>query len=44
MSTSKRGHTFVTVKGVRWRVKGTGHSLASLVRKVKAGDATEAPL
>ena len=43
MTRSKRGHTFVTVKGVRWRVNGTGHSLLSLVRKVKAGEATEAP-
>ncbi len=44
MSTNKKGHTFVTVKGVRWRVEGTGLSLLSLVRKVKAGAATEAPL
>lgn len=40
----KEGHTFVTVKGIRWRVKGTGHAWSTLLRKVKAGEATEAPL
>ena len=35
----RSGHTFVTVKGVRYRVDGTGHSWAALLRLVKGGTA-----
>ncbi|KKL93382.1 hypothetical protein LCGC14_1875230 [marine sediment metagenome] len=35
----RSGHTFVTVKGVRYRVDGTGHSLAVLLKMVRNGSA-----
>ena len=33
------GVSFVTVAGVRYRVKGTGYSFAKLIRMVKDGSA-----
>ncbi len=35
----RSGHTFITVKGVRYRVDGTGHSLAALLKLVRGGTA-----
>ena len=35
----RSGHTFVTVKGVRYRIDGTGHTLAVLLRLVRSGTA-----
>jgi len=32
------GVTFITIKGVRHRVEGTGRSLPALLRMVKAGE------
>lgn len=34
------GVSFVTVKGVRYQVAGTGHSWNVLMKKVKDGEAT----
>ena len=33
----RRGHSLLTYKGILYRVEGTGHSLATLIRKIKAG-------
>ena len=35
----RSGHTFITVKGVRYRVDGTGHSHPALLKMVKDGTA-----
>ena len=34
---NKRGHTVFTVKGVRYRLEGTGHSYGHLMRSIKNG-------
>ena len=33
----RRGHSLLTYRGVLYRVEGTGHSLATLISKIKAG-------
>ena len=33
----KGGHTVYTVKGVRYRLEGTGHSYGHLIRSIRNG-------
>ncbi len=37
----KGGHTFITIKGIRWKIEGTGHSFTQCQKAIKAGKATE---
>ena len=41
MLEKKKGHSFVTIEGVRYRMEGTGHSYETMKRKIKNGEATE---
>ena len=33
----RRGHSLLIYKGILYRIEGTGHSMATLIRKIKAG-------